>query len=199
MWSSEPANRRFSFGSGFTLLELMMVLLLIGLLLGVGLTLDFAGSPQSQQQQAQQLAEQYRLAAEEAVLSGNVWALDFFRLPARTGAAEANGYRWLYHDGKQWQPAEPKVLDAETNEFLLPPGQSWQLTVNGAVLQPGLQQALLAAGGRANTAFAPAVLLLPTRESTAFAVEWCDNTHGCSAALTVDALGRAVVKNNEDK
>ena len=51
---------------GFTLLELMVVLLLIGLMAGAGLTLDFAGSPSSQQHQAELLAQQFRLAAQEA-------------------------------------------------------------------------------------------------------------------------------------
>ena len=52
--------------AGFTLLELMMVLLLVGLLAGVSLTLDFSGN-QSEQAAAEAFSGQWQLAALESL------------------------------------------------------------------------------------------------------------------------------------
>lgn len=179
---------------GFTLLELMMVLLLIGLMAGAALTLDFAGSASSQQHQAEMLAQQFKLASLEAVQSGSVWALDFFRLPVENGRS-ATGYRWLYNDGSRWQAADPQALDAKTSETILPAALELQLSVEGSALEPELQQALQTANGKANTRFTPEILLLPTREFTAFTALLCaSNNKGCDVAVNVDALGRITMQ-----
>ncbi len=192
MWNSDQQFARQPC-CGFTLLELMMVLLLIGLLASAGLTLDFSSSPSSQQHQAEQLAQQFKLASLEAVQSGNLWALDFFRVNVEDSSQ--TGYRWLFHDGSRWQAADPKILDARSNETLLPPTLLLRVSVDGSTLEPELQQALTTATGAANARFTPEVLLLPTREFTAFTAQLCssDNKH-CDANVNVDALGRIAVQ-----
>lgn len=187
-WNSDRQQR------GFTLLELMMVLLLIGLLAGAGLTLDFAGSASSQQQQAEMLAQQFKLASQEAVQSGNLWALDFFRLPLAQGQSQS-GYRWLFHDGKRWQEAEPAMLDAKAGTTLLPAAIQLRLSLDGSVLEPELRQALITASGAANSRFAPEIVLSSTREFSAFTAQLCSSEDKtCGAEVSVDALGRVVVQ-----
>jgi prepilin-type N-terminal cleavage/methylation domain-containing protein len=179
---------------GFTLLELMMVLLLIGLMATVALTLDFAGSAASQQQQAALLAQQFRLASIEAVQSGNLWALDFFKLSVEQGRSQT-GYRWLFHDGTRWRAADPKWLDAKSSETLLPTAMQLRLSVDGSALEPEPQQQLVNANGAANQRFTPEVLLLPTREFTAFSARVCSaDDQQCGAGVSVDALGRVVMQ-----
>jgi len=190
--NSEPAPQR-----GFTLLELMMVLLLLGLLVGAGLTLDFSGSPSSQRQVATQLAGQLQLAALEAVQSGNEWGLDFFMRTTADGN-NASGYRWLWHDGKRWQNADPALLHASAADYLLPAELEWQLTVDGSTLQPEPQQALATTNGAANPRFRPEILLSPQREGTPFSLQLCARGHqSCTTAIDVDELGRVTVRDGD--
>ena len=171
-----------------------MVLLLIGLMATVAVTLDFAGSAASQQQQATLLAQQFKLATLEAVQSGNMWGLDFFRVSVEPGQVQT-GYRWLFHDGARWRPADPHWLDAKTSETLLPSALQLRLSVDGSAFEPELQQPLVNASGAANLRFAPEVLLLPTREFTAFSASVCQSdSQQCGVGVNVDALGRIVMQ-----
>lgn len=167
---------------GFTLLELMTVVLLIGLLAGVGLSMDFSDTADAPPQQMQRLAQQFTLASEEAVLSGAVLGLDFYR------SEERIGYRWLLHDGKHWLAAEPSVFDAESNATLLPAQQQLRLRVDGESIIP---EALQDLSGDDASRFAPDVLLLPTREFTPFFLVLGDGSS--SRQMSVDALGRVEV------
>jgi len=183
---------------GFTLLELMMVLLLIGLMASVALTLDFTGSAASQRQQAARLAQQFKLAVLEAVQSGNLWALDFFKLSVEPGRTQT-GYRWLFYDGGHWRAADPKWLDAKSNETLLPPELQLRLSVDGSAIEPEQQQQLVNQSGAANPRFVPEVLILPTREFTAFSARVCQSgDQHCGVGVSVDAMGRVVVQADDE-
>ncbi|MES2605537.1 MAG: type II secretion system minor pseudopilin GspH [Pseudomonadota bacterium] len=178
-----PASER-----GFTLLELMTVVLLIGLLLGVGLSLDFADSANTPQQQAQRLAQQFTLASEEAVLSGAIVGLDFYRT-----ADNANGYRWLSHDGKQWHELTPALVDAESSQHTLPL-QQLQLLIDGTPLEFEELQVLEGDQDAERQRFTPEILLLPTRELTPFSLILGEAVGG--VVLSMDALGRTTVTDN---
>jgi prepilin-type N-terminal cleavage/methylation domain-containing protein len=183
--------------SGFTLLELMIVLLLLGMLVGVGLTVDFGGSPSSQRAVAAQLAEQIRLASLEAVQSGTSFGLDFVEGVANDGKF-AQGYRWLRYDGKRWQLAEPALLDAKYAEFRLPDALTWQLRIDGTELHPQLPQPLQLAGGAANPRLQPSIVLQPSRAMTPFALAICEHdAQSCNATLVVDALGRVEQRDDD--
>ena len=183
--------------SGFTLLELMIVLLLLGMLVGVGLTVDFTGSPSSQRQVMEQMAEQVRLASLEAVQSGKTWGLDFIVLSEPDGSV-VNGYRWLMHDGKRWRLAEPSLVHAEQAEFRLPAAFAWQLRIDGTELRPQLPQPLQLASGAANSRFHPMIELQPGREVTPFELTVCEQgERSCTATLMVDALGRVAQRDDD--
>lgn len=175
MWCSESTTR--SGMRGFTLLELMMVVLLLGLLIGVGLNLDVTDTPAQPHTQLEQLSQQFTLASLEAVQGGTVWGLDFYRLP------QGSGYRWLSHDGRSWQEVEPAILDADTSDFRWPSGMASELIVDGRIVSMQPPQPFTGDP----QAVQPDILLLPTRESTPFTLTLQQQTR---ASMTVDTMGR---------
>jgi prepilin-type N-terminal cleavage/methylation domain-containing protein len=161
---------------GFTLIELLAVIVLLGLGIGVSLTVDFAGSPQQQKQQALLLANALELAAQEAVLDGKVLGLDFF-----TGPDQRFGYRWLQRNDAAWQAYE--FPDAAT-EVLLPAELRLRLSLAGQDLAPEPRADLAAV-----SAFSPEIWLLPTRELTPFTLSVAGKADAASV-LTADLMGR---------
>ncbi len=110
---------------GFTLLELLVVLLVIGLAIGmVSIT-----NPNHQsliiKQQAQQFAHYTALLAEEALLDNSRLGIDLYR--GASDGEERYGYRWLSHNNEGWQV---QTLRDIPNEHLLPSGIQLRLTVN---------------------------------------------------------------------
>lgn len=167
--------RGFTSARGFTIVELLVVILLIGLALGVSLTVDFATSPQQQKQQTTLLANALELAAQEAVLDGNILGLDFFT------ADDTLGYRWVQLQGDdEWVPLTGDGL----SETLLAREFSATLTLAGQEHLPELRVDLDSVAP-----FAPEVVLLPTREITPFTLSLAGNT-GDASALSADLMGR---------
>lgn len=165
----------FTSARGFTIVELLVVILLIGLALGVSLTVDFATSPQQQKQQTTLLANALELAAQEAVLDGNILGLDFFT------ADDTLGYRWVQLQGDdEWVPLTGDGL----SETLLAREFSATLTLAGQEHLPELRVDLDSVAP-----FAPEVVLLPTREITPFTLSLAGNT-GDASALSADLMGR---------
>lgn len=123
---------------GFTLLELMVVMVLIGVLLGmVGLTSGNAPASLARQE-ANGLIHVLQTLREQAVLEGREYGL---RL-------EPGGYQVLRFEGQEWRPAG--------SAYRLPQGLQLRLE------QPGQAPVL---GDRPAQ---PHVLLLSSDESTAF-------------------------------
>lgn len=84
--------------SGFTLLELLVVLVIIGILLTMAtLSLGGGGEQRQLREEAQRLAALVALAGDEAVLKGQELML----------AVEDNGYAFLTQDEKgKWRPLD---------------------------------------------------------------------------------------------
>lgn len=172
--------RTFTDNAGFTLIELLAVILVLGLALSVGLTLDFAGSPQQQKQQTLLLANSLELHAQDAVLDSRVLGLDFF-----TSGAQRTGYRWLQlHDGS-WNTYTRQ--DEATADTLFPEGLTMVLELGGQALAPEPLVDLPHVDG-----FAPEILLLPTRELTPFTLALAGSADTASE-LAVDLMGRVRV------
>jgi type II secretion system protein H len=176
---------------GFTLIELMVVILLIGLALGIGLTLDFSSSPQRLQQQTQQVANIAGLLAQEAVLSGAILGLDFFA--ATQDGVQTDGMRWLRQDAEGWLPAD--IGEAgEQGQILFTGEIEVQLEVENNLLVLEERRELDAVAADDDQKFYPEVLFLPSREITPFilSLSSADNVSKVSA----DIMGR--VRVNED-
>ena len=126
--------------AGFTLIELMVVMVLIGALISmVHISLGENNARQARQE-AQVLLGQMHGLREKAVLEGQEYGL---RL-------EPEAYQLMRFEGEQWQAAEPRVL--------LPEALRLALTLDG-------QDQPLAAG-----AGIPQLLWLSSDESTMFSL-----------------------------
>lgn len=95
--------------AGFTLLELLVVLFLVGLLAGLAvLSSGAAGLDRRLEDEAARLAGLLELASENSVLTGRELATSF----------QPGGYAFFYLEGHEWQPLDarelfrPRQLDA---------------------------------------------------------------------------------------
>jgi general secretion pathway protein H len=78
---------------GFTLLELLIVLVIAGITLGMVTLNALPGTRQSLQDEAQRIALLLQVARDEAILRNVPIAFE----------AETNGYRFMIRNGKIWQ------------------------------------------------------------------------------------------------
>lgn len=81
-------------GRGFTLLELLVVLVIAGMLLGLVAFNAMPGERQVLQNEAQRIALLLQLARDEAIVRNRPIAFE----------AEPDRYRFLIRDGDSWQP-----------------------------------------------------------------------------------------------
>jgi general secretion pathway protein H len=174
---------------GFTLIELMVVILLIGLALGVGLTLDFSSSPQRLEQQTQQVANITELLAQEAVLGGAILGLDFFT--AVVDGIEATGMRWLQQEEESWVPADIGEL-GEQGEVLFASDIEVELAVEATVLVPEDKRELDVAFSDNAQKFSPELLFLPSREITPFILS-LSSADKVVSKVSADIMGRVRV------
>jgi general secretion pathway protein H len=86
---SAPARQR-----GFTLLELLVVLVIAGILLGVVTLTALPGREQALQDDAQRIALLMQLARDEAIVRNRPIAFE----------VEQDRYRFLMRDDTSWQP-----------------------------------------------------------------------------------------------
>lgn len=180
--SSNPISR----ARGFTLLELLLVLLLMGLLVGVGLTLDFDNSPQQVDAVTRDFADAMELAGQQSILDGVVLGLDFF------GTDATWGYRWLSLQDDRWQPLPDEVMTDLAHEVTLSAVQA-QLLVEGQQLSFERQVELR----DEPSGFAPEILVSPTREVTPFTLALV--APGVVPQMVkVDLLGRVQVNVDDE-
>ena len=85
---------------GFTILELLVVLVIIGIVVSLA-TLSVGGNEsRALRDEAQRLGALLALATQEAILNAQELALE----------VEPRSYRFLVYDGEQWQPYEDWVF-----------------------------------------------------------------------------------------
>lgn len=97
---------------GFTLLELLLVLLIVGLGIAVA-SLNVTGNrPQQLLAEARALANGAAAVADSAVLDTAPWGLQFYR--ETVDGEEHIAYRWLHFGAEGWQVEAPPDLRAST-------------------------------------------------------------------------------------
>lgn len=170
-----------SSGRGFTLVEIMAVILLIGLSLGAVLSVGLTREEQTPRAQLRMFANEFRLATGEALLDAQTLGLLFFR-PAEDEAALA--WRWLRRGDDGWELRETGE-DAATGAFH---AAVVQLTVDGVPLEP----ASISRDAVVQTDLEPQVLIYPTREVTPFRLRLQEEGQEGNQ-LNVDLMGRVLV------
>jgi len=138
------AHGRYSKAAGFTLLEILVVVLIIGVLSAVFLLSVDSNREEKGKHEAQRFAALMKLAGQEAMLRSRELAVEIF----------PDGYRFLVSEEQQWQPLEDDILTPQQ----LPEGMSLLLQFDGADV----------AWADAQEVEAPRIYLLSTGEMTPF-------------------------------
>lgn len=114
------------YSRGFTLLEILVVVLIIGILVSLA-TLAIRDNPEQRlQTEGQRFAALLRLAAQEAVLQSREAAVVF----------ERGGYHFLVLENGEWAQAEDQVFRPRD----LPDGMEFEIVIEGEKLDFGSQR-----------------------------------------------------------
>lgn len=114
---------------GFTLLELLVVLVLIGIIISFAvLSIGDGGRQERLKQEAQRLSSLFTLAGEEAVLRSLELGV----------VVQGQGYAFVAYDGEGWQPI---AGDGMFREYSLPDTLELSLYLDGLQVDLGPQAA----------------------------------------------------------
>ena len=157
--------------SGFTLLELMVVLVLVGIIFSFAM-LSLGGDDLAElmEQETRRLGTLLGLVSDEAVLRGEEMAVYF----------TDTGYEFLILNGNQWQaPEGDRLLQARS----LPADIEIRLEVNGD--SPGLTDS----SEEDEEALTPQVYILSSGEMTPFSAVLQSSQSNTRYHLTASLLG----------
>jgi prepilin-type N-terminal cleavage/methylation domain-containing protein len=175
--------------AGFTLLELLVVLMILGLSLGTLLSSGLGKAADDQAQQVDAFASEFRLMAQSSVLQGFTHGLDFYLAEDGTTLQ----WHWLVLDKGKWvavREISNKALQAGALGFT---GSRAELRIDG--LPASMQKPALLPDDISVASLPPALRLYPTRETTPFELV-ISNRAGHVDRIRVDLLGRIGI--NED-
>lgn len=173
MWVTGTLTKTPSDSSGFTLIEVMVVLLIIGVSIGF-ISLNVGPRRQVVEEEAKRLAALLNLAQEEAILTGNEYALEL----------RLSEYRFVRLDGESWQEfPQDEVFRPRT----LPAELRLELTIGGELIS----QALLTAEDHDSP---PRIYLLSSGEITPFSIELVDQTSEEGYSVILHPSGLVVVE-----
>jgi len=165
---------------GYTLLEVLMVLFIIGLSLGAVLSLGLTGPARDPGAHLERFAQEYRLMAQSAVLEGKHLGLDFFVCGDGTSLC----WRWLELSGSEWRPLRDLPEGVETRGATGMVGTRFALAIDGVPLVPEPALRVSPTAGR------PQAFVYATRETTAFSL-CLEDDDGGEACWQVDGMGRS--------
>jgi general secretion pathway protein H len=159
--------------SGFTLLEILVVLVLLGIILSVAVLSTGGDDTRKLEQDIQRMTQLIRLAQEEAILNGKELAIRFY----------PDGYEFQEFQDKEWLPLQ------DSNLFVR---RQFAEEVKLEVRQDGVPVSL----GEEEPV---RVLLQSSGEMTPFEVYlgWYDDVDPIFL-LTGNAIGKLTVKNIRD-
>ena len=168
------------FGAGFTLLEVLIVVVIIGVLASLALlSIGSRALDDRLDLEARRLHELMALAADEAVVQGV--ELGFLQT--------SDGYAFLALKDDKWLPLE--AVSALRARPLAEPFYL-QLTVEGRAVRPPKAEDEAKA-----TELKPQVLLLSSGETTSFSLDLRAREHAPHYVLQGDALGRLKLERRE--
>lgn len=166
------APTRVASAAGFTLLELLVVLLIVGITLGF-MALNLNPHRQAAAEEGERLGALLTLAKEEAILNGGEWAWE----------VEPSGYRFLRLDGERWQAVDG---DETFRPRLLPAGLTVSLTLAGETIP---LTAFSAGAAKEEKEIPPRLYLFSSGEATPAWIELVASELGEVATVHVSAAG----------
>ncbi len=171
---------------GFTLVEILVVVLVIGLSLGMIFRMDYSSGPMQVKNHARQFAGNAELILDEAVLSGDFWGIDVFN---ETVEGEVvYGYRWLRRRDDLWQQGAPAGMDDFAESALIGEGFALQLEVEGLSLEIE-SKVDIDNPETIPESFSPDIWLYPDHETTAFSLAFSSPVSE-PVVVQSDMLGR---------
>lgn len=160
---------------GFTLIELMLVILIVGIVLSLAVVSLPSSNPEHRlQEQAERLHSLVRLALDEAILSGRPIGLQ----------AETHGYGFLTFTDGAWKP----VLEGPLRFRDLDADISLHLRTDGAARAPTTERET------EDRRKPPAVVLWPSGEHTPFRLTLEHDASTASVSIGADELGRLALE-----
>jgi general secretion pathway protein H len=196
--------------AGFTLIEIMVVILIVGLIVGVASSSLSNRSAITERVALKEFANRLAMVLSESALSGKAWGIRIERIPP--GAAiyknESNdnsvndsetdlfAYHWLLlQDDQTWKYATPAELD-EQHTF----PESTDIVLNVENNPAEITSAVVKADE--DNPLKPQIFLLPSGEVSPFSVEISstekDDPNQKGLLLSVDTLGRITLPKAED-
>jgi general secretion pathway protein H len=174
---------------GFTLVEIMLVLVVIGIMLGLA-SVAFTPNPAKDlQREAQRLQVVLQMAADEAQLQGIEMALAI----TDPQHPQGRGYQLLRLDNKalQWQPID----SAEYRFHPLNADISLSVSIDGQLLDDEIMQQLRRLQSLQNSAqLQPALLLLSSGEVSPFRIAMLHAQVEQPAIISSDGIAEITLK-----
>ncbi|SEH04626.1 type II secretion system minor pseudopilin GspH [Candidatus Venteria ishoeyi] len=178
--------------AGFTLLEVLVVMVLIGVILGLAaLSTNLGGHQKILETEAKRLQQLLQLATEEAILNSRTLGVQF----------KTNGYRFLRLEDQTWQAVDGTTSTGDNVGNIkqvfrprqLPEGFELQIEIEGvyteldSYTQTGVDEMPMDEGGNL-----PQILLLPDGETTPFIciLQTVDQQQNDSYRLELGQYGR---------
>jgi general secretion pathway protein H len=191
--------------AGFTLIEIMVVILIIGLIVGVASSSLSNRSAITERVALKEFANRLAMVLSESALSGKAWGIRIERIPPGAAINENSvndsetdlfTYHWLLlQDDQTWKYATPAELD-EQHTF----PESTDIVLNVENNPAEITSAAVKADE--DNPLKPQIFLLPSGEVSPFSVEISssekDDSNQKGLLLSVDTLGRITLPKAED-
>lgn len=153
--------RRCSNTDGFTLIELMITLVIIGVIVGMASTSLYQNPAKNMEREAARLQMIVRLVADEAILQGAEFALAFPK-----GAYQ---FLSLNSEDHTWSPMNSK----EYSKYTLPESITLSFEIDGeSVDEEVAKQSLKLQNANEQQKNQPSILLLSSGEITPFVISF---------------------------
>ncbi len=157
-------------GQGFTLLEILVVVVVIAIILSTILLNTRFSRPETMlQQHARNIGKTLRVLLDEAQLEDVNYALSL----------QPGGYRVLLYDGESWLPLQDRLFKRLARKH----AYEDELIVDGQPVSIAESDKPL-----------PHILLLASGETSAFEWHIRDSRNGLEVAIKGDALGRIAIE-----
>ncbi|MFB3125319.1 MAG: type II secretion system minor pseudopilin GspH [Woeseiaceae bacterium] len=191
--SNVSAAARPSYGSGFTLIEVLVVVTIIGIISAVVvLSLGNLGDDRELQTEARRITSLIEMASDEATLQGRDFGLEFLQTGYRFVEYDALTGQWSEVFGDELMRLRQLAQDTEFDLFLEDRRILLDIDAADSAQNDDADDNYL------RQDFLPHILILSSGDITPFRLEIVRNTDRSSVSLGVSANGEISVGTSDD-